>query len=87
MTTRALRGAERMTTMTTTKQKFYATQNKRAVDQLRAFVASEFPSAALVHGWRHDGPGVALYGWHLQYATGACTFLGATAKQAMEGRQ
>lgn len=71
----------------TPEQKRYRKwRNRLDVDRLRTYVEQEHPTAALVHGWRHDGPGRPLYGWHLQFAAGKCRYLGPNATDALEGR-
>lgn len=68
----------------TPEQKRYRKRRSYSmVAWLRGAVPLYNPKAALVHGWRHDGPGRPLYGWHLQYATGRCRFLGRTASEAL----
>ena len=68
----------------TPEQRTYRKRRSTAeVRRLRDFVTVMHPDAALVHGWRHDGPGVALFGWHLQFATGRCRYLGPTANEAL----
>lgn len=66
-----------------TREQIYSLASKRSVAMLKAWATKEWPEAIAVHGWRHDGPGVALYGWHLRFATGRCRYLGRSAADVL----
>ncbi len=53
---------------------------------LVARLEAAWPACRVFQGWRHDGPGPALYGWWAQSCTGWSTYLGRTLQAACSPR-